>query len=60
MRRKPMLCWKRDRKPWLAFVPTEELEGHSFKYRLEYREWSAVVLDELLRLPDEFFQEIAT
>lgn len=19
--RKPMLCWKRDRKPWLAFVP---------------------------------------
>src|ERR1700730_5697038 len=25
--RKPMLCWKRDRKPWLAFVPTKELDG---------------------------------
>lgn len=53
--RKPMLCWKRDRKPWLAFVPTKELEGHSFKYRLEYQEWSAVALDELLKLPDSFF-----
>jgi hypothetical protein len=58
--RKPMLCWKRDRKPWLAFVPTKELEGHSFKYRLLYQGWSAVALDELLKLPDEFFQEVAT
>jgi len=54
--RKPMLCWKRDRKPWLAFVPTKELEGHSFKFRLEYREWSAVALQELLKLTDDFFQ----
>lgn len=54
-RRKPMLCWKRDRKPWLAFVPTKELEGHSFTFRLFYREWSGVALDELLRLPAEFF-----
>lgn len=53
--RKPMLCWKRDRKPWLAFVPTRELQGHAFKYRLEYREWSAVALDVLLKLPGEFF-----
>ena len=29
--RRPMLCWKRDRKPWLAFVPTKELEGHCFE-----------------------------
>ena len=35
--RKPMLCWKRDRKPWLAFVPTRELEGHVFQYRLSYK-----------------------
>ena len=55
--RKPMLCWKRDRKPWLAFVPTRELQGHAFKFRLEYREWSAVALDELLRLPDQWFLE---
>ena len=55
LRRKPMLCWKRDRKPWLAFVPTKELEGHSFKFRLVYKEWSAVALDELLKLPDQWF-----
>jgi hypothetical protein len=55
--RKPMLCWKRDRKPWLAFVLTKELEGHCFKFRLEYREWSAVALDELLNLPPKFFLE---
>ncbi|HEY7328051.1 MAG TPA: hypothetical protein VH592_10445 [Gemmataceae bacterium] len=55
--RKPMLCWKRDRKPWLAFVPTTELEGHSFTYRLLYKAWSAVALDELLKLPDLFFVE---
>jgi hypothetical protein len=55
--RKPMLCWKQDRKPWLAFVPTKELEGHSFEYRLVYKEWSAVALDELLKIPDSFFVE---
>ena len=55
--RKPMLCWKRDRKPWLGFVPTKELEGHSFKYRLSYKEWSAVALDELLKLSDDFVKE---
>jgi hypothetical protein len=56
--RKPMLCWKRDRKPWLAFVPSKELEGHSFKYRLSYKEWSAVALTELLKLSDGFFLNV--
>lgn len=48
---------KGNRKPWLAFVPTRELQGHVFKCRLEYKEWSAVALDELLRLPDQWFLE---
>jgi hypothetical protein len=55
--RKPMMCWKRDRKPWLAFVPTTELEGYGFEYRLLYKHWSAVALDELLKIPDSFFVE---
>lgn len=55
--RKPMLCWKRDRKPWLAFVPTKELRGHSFKYRMLYKHWSAVDLKTLLKLSDDFFFE---
>lgn len=54
--RRPMLCWKRDRRPWLAFVPTKELDGHSFKFCLLYQGWSAVALKELLKLTDDFFQ----
>lgn len=57
--RKPMLCWKRDRKPWLAFVHTNELSGNQFKYRLMYKNWSAVDLGSLLKLPDEFFLDQA-
>ena len=52
-----MLCWKRDRKPWLAFVPTQELAGRDFKFSLRYGGWSAVALEELLKLPDQFFLE---
>ena len=55
--RKPLLCWKRDRKPWMVFVPTKELEEHSFEYRLVYKEWSAVALEELLKLPSRWFLE---
>ncbi len=55
--RKPMLCWKRDRKPWLVFVHTKELRGHNFKYRLLYKQWSAVDMKAFLKLPNEFFFE---
>jgi len=53
--RKPMLCWKKTRKPWLSFVHTEELEGHDFKYSMKYGRWTALALEHLLKLPDEFF-----
>jgi len=56
--RKPMLCWKKDRKPWLAFVHTKELAGRKFTYRLEYGKWSVVDLKTLLKLDDEFFLEV--
>ena len=56
IQRLPMLCWKKDRMPWLAFLPTEHLPDHGrFTYRLYYREWVAVALSELLKQPDEFF-----
>lgn len=57
--RKPMLCWKKTRKPWLAFVLTEDLAGHSFKYELHYGKWTGVALDYLLKLEDSFFLETA-
>lgn len=53
--RKPLLCWKRKRKPWLAFIHTSELDGKSFKYRLLYAKWSVVDLQKLLELEDSFF-----
>lgn len=55
--RKPMLCWKKTRKPWLAFVLTKDLAGHQFKYKLQYGKWSAVALEHLLKLEDAFFLE---
>jgi len=53
--RKPMMCWKKTRKPWLAFLITENLEGYEFKYSMKYGKWTAVALDHLLKLEDEFF-----
>lgn len=53
--RKPMLCWKRTRKSWLAFVKSEDLESMDFKYSLKYREWTGVLLEDLLKAGDEFF-----
>jgi len=53
--RKPMLCWKKTRKPWLAFVLTKELSGRSFKYKMQYGKWTVVALEYLLKLDDEFF-----
>jgi len=53
--RKPMLCWKRTRKSWLAFVKANELSNYEFKYCLHYQDWIAVSLDKLLELEDSFF-----
>jgi len=53
--RKPMLLWKKTRRPWLAFVHTEELDGLQFKYRFVYGKWTAVALEKLLEVPDDFF-----
>lgn len=54
--RKPMLLWKKDRKPWLAFVLSKDLVGE-FAFKLNYKKWSAVALEELLKLDDNFFIE---
>lgn len=53
--RSPLLCWKKTRKPWLAFVQTKELTGRSFKYKMQYGKWTCVALEHLLKLEDEFF-----
>lgn len=56
--RKPMLCWKRTRKPWIAFVLSSEVENHDFKYSVKYGKWTGVALEYLLQLEREFFINI--
>jgi hypothetical protein len=56
--RKPMLCWKRTRKPWITFIHTSDLPNHDFKYTIQYRQWTGIALEHLLTLPDDFFLEI--
>lgn len=55
--RKPMLCWKKTRKPWLAFLLTNDLADKEFKFKLQYGKWTAVALEHLLKLDDDFFLE---
>lgn len=49
--KKPMLCWKKTGKPYLAFTHEYQLGDYWFKYR----DWYACPLVELLKLPDEHF-----
>lgn len=52
--RKPLLLWKKDRKPRIAFLKECDLSG-KFDYEMKYRDWRAVPYEELIRLEDEFF-----
>lgn len=53
--RLPIICWKKDYKPWLAMVRREDLEGKEFKYLLNYKDWCIIALCKLLDLNDTFF-----
>lgn len=53
--RKPLLLWKKDRKPRLAFIKSEDLEGRNFPCMMKYGSWTAVLYDDLIRLEDGFF-----
>lgn len=50
----PMLIWKRDRKPWLCFLKTNQING-DYDYKITYRDWTCILLDSLLNLDDKFF-----
>lgn len=57
--RKPIICWKRNRKPWLACIQSVEFFTIScktdFPYRLHYRDWVIISLTELLEKTDRLF-----
>ena len=46
--RKPIICWKRSRKPWIALIRTTDNPAN-FEYSTHYRDWIIVALDELLK-----------
>ncbi len=57
--RKPIVCWKRSRKPWLAAVRKKDLYPVSpdlFTYHINYDNWIIISLDELLdKTPRDFW-----
>ncbi len=47
--RQPLICWKRNHKPWLCMVQVDLLPAEEiFEYRLHYRDWLMIGLEELL------------
>lgn len=53
--RKPLLVWKKNRKPWVVFLKSTDLPSCDYSYRLYYREWVAIALEELLKMEDSYF-----
>ena len=49
----PLLCWKKDRQPWIAFLRDDTFQRHD--YYMRYREWTATPLSNLLSAEDDFF-----
>lgn len=49
----PLLCWRKKRRPWLAFLPKEFIKQP--EKCLVYNEWLGIWLGELFKQPDEFF-----
>ncbi len=52
--KEPMLCWKKNRQPWLAFLRDKKIRRKS-DYFMQYREWTVVPLSHLLSFQDGFF-----
>lgn len=56
--RKPIVCWKRNRKPWLALMRAADLENvdlNNFPYRFYYREWIMISLAKLLEITEKSY-----
>ena len=53
--RKPLLLWKKDRKPRLAFLKPEDMPETKFGCLFKYGDWIAVNYEELIKEEDSFF-----
>jgi Holliday junction resolvase len=50
----PMVLWKKNRRPRLAFLQSSVLRTRP-EYYMIYREWTALLLEDLLKESDDFF-----
>ena len=56
--RKPLLCWKKDRMAWVAFLKKNDLPNYKdYAYHFCYNDWVAISLKQLLTKEDDFFLE---
>lgn len=46
--RKPVIFWKRSRKPWLAMVRENNCPNFDFEVSVNYKNWRIIKLEELL------------
>lgn len=52
--KKPVVIWKKDRKPILAIYKQSDLT-HQFNPCMLYKDWCIVNFDDFLKLPDNIF-----
>jgi Holliday junction resolvase len=55
--KQPLLLWKKDRRPRLAFIHSDQLKT-DYVYSMKYRNWTVITLSELIKQPDDFFFNI--
>lgn len=53
--RKPLLIWKKNRKPFLAFIKESDLPHKNFNFYMHYKNYIVLNLKELLLLENDFF-----
>lgn len=53
----PMMCWKKDYQPWLAFLKSDNTpkDLKELPEVLVYRDWVIIPLLKVLQKPDDFF-----
>ena len=62
--RKPLIVWKKDYKPRVAFIKQDDFiwmlskKPNPFQYKFEYKEWIGLSYDVLMTFPDSIFFNI--
>lgn len=58
--RKPLLFWKKDRKPRLAFLKKTDIDENalSTQYKMYYKDWIVINYKVLMNLPDDYFFDL--